>query len=284
MIVTRPMPAVASPVIRLAQRLCCDAGPLRGYGVPRLIRKLARIVPSWRSCRLTGPDGKPFFVDLSQGHFNWVVDGWRTEAVESLASRLPRDAVIFDIGANIGVMTRAMAQHVPDGMVYAFEPSAENFAVLAANTRGNPNVRGEQWAVGAKTGSARLSSTTTASLVRHLMPDGRGGVPVSITRLDDFCTRHHVDRIDMIKIDVEGFEEEALVPAEATLKRFRPVVLFEYIPEMAQSRSAFRGHSLFPLFARLGYKVRRMDDHGGMHDDLGDGPDRLNDYAALPGG
>lgn len=273
------MPAVKSPSVRIAQRLCCDNGILRGYGIPRLIRKLAPAIPSWRNCELTGPDGRPFVVDLGQGHFHWVVDGWRTDFIESIVKRLPRDAVIFDIGANIGVTTRAMAQHIPQGRVYSFEPSVDTFGVLEANARVATNVRCERTAIGATTGTTQFSSAATDSVVRHVLAqEESGGVAVPMTRLDDFCASRAITRLDFIKIDVEGYEEQALIPAEDVLRRFRPQVIFEYFPGY---KDRFHGTDLFRFFQRLDYKVRRLDETGGLHENLADNS-LLTDYLAMP--
>jgi hypothetical protein len=56
------------------------------------------------------------------------------------------------------------------------------------------------------------------------------GVTVELTTLDEFCTLQHIDKVDFIKIDVEGYEEKLLIGGSKTIRKFLPVIFIELDP------------------------------------------------------
>lgn len=279
------LPVAGRLFLKSAQKLCHATD--RGLGMWRVVHEGARVFRGWRDCPIEGPDGKPFWIDLRDGGFAWLVSGYRTISLEPSLTRLAPDAVALDIGANIGTVTRLLSGRLPNGQVYAFEPSPDNFRRLARNCAEIPNVNCERRALGATTGKVAFSSDDIPSDLRSMRADGNGSSSsVDCVRLDDWCRENNLRRLDLIKIDVEGFEEDVLVPAEEVLRRFRPVVIFEYIWHFAEQRSAYKGKALFPLFERLGYKVRRLDQLGreatDMTSESGTHEYLTNDFIAIP--
>jgi FkbM family methyltransferase len=141
--------------------------------------------------------------------------------------------VALDIGANIGTHTLALARLVgPGGLVFAFEPQRIVFQTLCANMALNSldNIHCINAAVGATAGTLKLFDADPN------VPNNFGGVqvamlagaprasPVDRLRLDDFLD---IDRLRLIKIDVEGMEAEVLRGARDILERFKPVLYVE---------------------------------------------------------
>ncbi|NBS54060.1 FkbM family methyltransferase [bacterium] len=131
-------------------------------------------------------------------------------------SFLQKGMVAVDVGANIGLHTLFMAKRVaPGGRVLAFEPSPKNFSRLKEHVEKNcaDNVHIFPLAVGDCAGTGFFYENANDSSRSHFSNKGSGLV-VEIIRLDDICRSEGVQRIDFLKLDVEGFEMRALEGAE----------------------------------------------------------------------
>jgi FkbM family methyltransferase len=143
--------------------------------------------------------------------------------------------VIFDVGANIGFYTLLLAERVgPTGRVHAFEPDPLSFAILSRRAR--PNVELNPTAVGDHTGRITLF-THRSNRADNRVHDSLGAetaetVEVPLTTLDDYCAARGIDRIDAVKMDIQGAEVAALTGFRKTLGRLRPRwLLIEFSPE-----------------------------------------------------
>ncbi|MBI2802618.1 MAG: FkbM family methyltransferase [Gammaproteobacteria bacterium] len=127
-------------------------------------------------------------------------------------------AVVVDIGANIGEYTAFFSKIVgPTGRVFAFEPGPQNFARLNARVETSANVTTVQSAVGDTNGelSFYLSTDLNVDHRTYDTGDGRAVTTVPVCRLDDYFQTQQ--RIDFIKIDVQGFEHNVLQGARRVL-------------------------------------------------------------------
>ena len=175
-----------------------------------------------------------------------------------LRRRLPPDAVVVDGGAHIGVLSVLMARLCPAGHVYAFEPVPENHAHLVRNLEANGigNATAERVALYRDDGELTLTFDESYPGGSHV---GDGKVRVPSARLDTWARQRGLDRLDLVKLDVEGVEPAVLDGAEETLRRFRPVIVVECNP-VALPRFTGTGYrellrrlrSLFPTVGLLG--------------------------------
>ena len=172
-----------------------------------------------------------------------------------LRRTLPPDAVVVDGGAHIGVLTVLLARLCPAGRVYAFEPVPQNHAHLRRNLDANgiTNVTAEPVALYRDDGELTLAFDESYPGGSHV---GDGKVHVESTRLDTWARRRGLDRLDFVKLDVEGVEPAVLDGAEETLRRFRPVLVIECNP-VALPRFTGTGyrellHRLRALFPTVG--------------------------------
>lgn len=126
--------------------------------------------------------------------------------------------VVLDCGAFTGGTCHYFASKTgPAGFVYAFEPMPDIYARLERNIAGLPNARGVNAAVSNRSGRALFVEDGCASFQWD-----RGTVWADCLTLDEFARAEKLDRVDFIKMDVEGSEEEALAGARETIRRFRP--------------------------------------------------------------
>jgi FkbM family methyltransferase len=258
----------------------------KGLGLWRLIDLSSPLFPNWAECPVVGPDAKPMFLDLRSRNFGIVTQGFDTSHVAPLMAYLDPAAVVLDIGANVGIWTRLFAERANRGQVYAFEPSPDTFHLLVKNCVQHANVECIRTAIGAESGTLSFNENTTTSGLRHLVPgmaaEAFGVIPVTVSSLDDWVRKTNLERIDLVKIDVEGFEEELLNGARETLTRFQPAIVFEYIATFALARSKYQGRKLFRMLKQLSYRVYRLDRHGHMHEDFVIPEEWTNDYLAVP--
>jgi FkbM family methyltransferase len=131
--------------------------------------------------------------------------------------------IVVDVGANIGLHTLNMARIVGNTVqVFAFEPDPSNFKILGKNVKVNnyKNIILEQKAVGDKHGRATLYHADNPGMHR-IFPQtkqAKGQVQVELTSLDKyFIDSNLVDKINFIKIDIEGLEFSVLKGMENIL-------------------------------------------------------------------
>jgi len=143
--------------------------------------------------------------------------------------------VIFDVGANFGHYSITLADALARNcIVHAFEPFPPNIARLKANIALNMLEKtiaihevGLSDSVGIGVMTTRIDNSGAATLAET---GKTGGSQVAVTTLDDFCFDHNIDRIDFIKIDIEGYEERLLAGGVDTFRRHQPLVMIELDP------------------------------------------------------
>jgi len=130
---------------------------------------------------------------------------------------------VLDVGANRGDYSRFVRTLAPDAVIHAFEPNRRTFDLLR-DAASEANVQPFHAACGARPGTLKLANladptgSTFASLVPEvaLHASHATGIPlgspedVPVVTLDEHCREHGLDRIDLLKIDTEGFELEVL--------------------------------------------------------------------------
>jgi len=190
------------------------------------------------------------------------------ETADFLRSFLRPGMTFLDIGAHIGeyVVLAAVAVR-PGGMVHAFEPSPEIFALLQSNIlmNGLQNVRLHQTAVSGSEGTVlfeicsepaisalRAEAEMSASPSRAVL----AAIPVATTTLDAWWEPLKV-KIDLVKIDVEGAELSVLRGAEQLLSLpapEAPVLVLEYSPEN-YARFGYEGSEIEAILKRHRYEL-----------------------------
>jgi FkbM family methyltransferase len=170
--------------------------------------------------------------------------------------------VVFDLGANIGTTAAVFSERVgPAGRVYAFEPCVVD--ELRGNLERNKldNVEVVAAAVSDEPGEVEITFGPTAidsSIVSHpAWHSGRMTVPA--VTLDRFAEDRGLDRVDFIKVDIEGAEELAIRGAARVVERFRPRwSVSSYHRDMLNE---YQHPKLVKLLGEMGYRVRQVQQH-----------------------
>jgi len=183
-------------------------------------------------------------VDLSEGiDFSlFLFANFQRYVIHSKLFKLRNDAIIFDVGANIGSMTLQFAQIAPEGHVYAFEPTRYAFEKLEKNLSLNPTLSNHITSIRAFvsdecTDRSRMqaysswkidgSGEETHPLHGGTLKSNAQEEIVPAFTIDAFCQEHHINRVDFIKIDTDGHELKVLKGAAQTMQNFQPVIIFE---------------------------------------------------------
>jgi FkbM family methyltransferase len=188
--------------------------------------------------------------------------GLRHEAgVERVLRKSLRPGSVFvDVGANIGLYTRLASRIVgPSGRVYAMEPQPAALRLLQANARDLPNTTILPLAIGEQSGEMEFFIKEKGD-TSSFDPDGAASsVRVPVSTLDRELST--AARVDLVKIDVEGFEMEVLRGAVETLRRHRPLVCFEFVTDYA-ARRGFTIDDYRAVFAPFGYTLQWIEATG----------------------
>lgn len=197
-------------------------------------------------------------LPLDHAHAGLIVRGTLEPPVqEALRRLLAPGAVFYDVGANIGFFTILGARLVgPEGRVIAFEPVPACARAVARNIELNGFAHAEirEEAVGARSAADRLlvvgeaSWSHLASTGRHA--DVREEIEVKVVAIDELVAAGAVPPPDVLKIDTEGAELQAIAGMRATIERHRPAIVCELHDTNAE---------FCALMDELGYATTNLD-------------------------
>lgn len=177
--------------------------------------------------------------------------------------------VFIDGGANFGIYTVVAGKLVGDsGRVLSFEPGVESCSVLKRNVELNQlnNVTVINSALSDSVGVARLYHVADAlnsySLAAGLDTQ-TGFEETHTTTIDRVLQNEGIDRVDMLKLDVEGVEELALYGAKELFTRVKPTVLFE-VSEEATGRLGLSRDGAWHFLQEFGYQLFMVGNKGDL--------------------
>ena len=171
--------------------------------------------------------------------------------------------VILDIGANVGLFTKAFATAEKSPQkILALEPSSYVFSILKIVTAKLPNVLARQLALNHKEGMVQLKTPlkTSGSLrvgLSHIgtTNDTRHHVETVVAkRLDDVLLEEKIQHVDVVKMDVEGAEEQVILGAQVLLKKVKPIWFVELTQDRADNFES-SAQRIFRDFKNAGYRA-----------------------------
>ena len=176
---------------------------------------------------LVGEDGDSFIADLP--------GSVREPALDYAELALADDAVVIDAGANLGVLSLGFSFVAPRGRVIAIEASPDTYGRLVQNVAAAhaANIETMHLAVGESAGTLEFFSSPWFSAGRFVKKETfgaslhQGSTRVPAEPIDDIVERLGLDRLDLIKIDIEGHELPALHGARRTIGKFKPAIVVE---------------------------------------------------------
>ena len=193
-----------------------------------ILRKLYYKLTAGRTVLLEKPEilrGKKWITHTLAGRSYWK--GYYEPPITNIISQqLSEDSVFFDIGSNVGYFSLLAAVKAYKGHVHSFEPDRLTFDYAESIRQINnlPNWTANNQGVSERTETLFYSSgpTSTTGIITS-----EGGEVMSIISIDDYVNQKSLHRIDLIKIDVEGYGGHVLQGAVETLMRFKPAILME---------------------------------------------------------
>jgi FkbM family methyltransferase len=144
---------------------------------------------------------------------------------------------IFDAGANIGQTCLFLNRYFPNAKIYSFEPVSSTFEVLQQRVQSNVNISPIPYALGASPGHIEIQLRENSELntlvqdgPKHPSANDIGKTEVlNIETLDRFCQQHHIQHIDLLKLDIQGYELDVLHGADYMLTNRRVRFIYSEI-------------------------------------------------------
>ena len=177
---------------------------------------------------------------------------WEPHIAAVLRELLRPGDTMLDIGANIGVMSLQAAALVgATGRVIAVEPDGRNHATLLASAAENgfDHLIALRLAFSDRCGLVSMSGNSNGSVI----PAGQGADLVQAVTGDMILA--DLTRLDLVKIDIEGHEPEALAGMMRSIERLRPTFLLEFNPLRLGGIDSARAVAMAGLLFRLGRQV-----------------------------
>jgi FkbM family methyltransferase len=160
-------------------------------------------------------------------------DYYEQEDENVLFNLLEDDAVILDVGANIGWYSMLFSKRFPLSKIYSFEPIQDTYKYLVTNITLNhaSNVFPFNIGLSEKEGSSTYFYFPGGSVLaseKNLIQCSKAQETVcKVDVLDKFITTQKIDRIDLIKCDVEGAELFVIKGGTSSINKFLPIIFIE---------------------------------------------------------
>lgn len=227
-----------------------------------LLRLCASVNPSLRTYPAHMQNGETMYLDMREkmchGYFfhGEVRHERGTEVL--LRKVLGQGSTFVDIGANLGYYTRVASRLVGEqGQVHSFDPMPMVFSLLQKNTQDLCNVKLHNVALSNSHGKMHFSVRDKGDM-SSLGDDSSAKEVITVETITMDQALRDTKRIDLIKMDVEGFELEVLQGARQSILDHHPVVYFEHLQHYLDDRGQRYAH-FESFFGDLGYKLEYIN-------------------------
>jgi FkbM family methyltransferase len=194
-----------------------------------------------------------------------ILQDWSVNQINNLVNS---NAVIFDVGANVGLTTLPFAKHVSDGIVHAFEPDSENFEQLSKNVEINSFQNVSLHKIALQESEKQISSilymrravdgdkliNRGLSTLEKFEIHNKDTEIVNTTTVDKFVKDNCIAKLDLIKIDVEGSESRVIEGGKDTIEKFHPIIIYEYSTIIDALINSPNSYKTFNILDSLGYR------------------------------
>jgi FkbM family methyltransferase len=221
----------------------------------------------------------------------YIYYGFQT--LEPLIDLAPKGGIVLDVGANIGYATLRLAQKIGrEGHIHAFEPVPNTYRHLLPHLTLNPALASSISAYNNGLSAQRQELTfleldignngmnRVASELAEEPEPIRNRIIIPSFSLDEWIKEHAIHTVNLIKIDVEGYEYKVLLGAKNTIERFRPALFIE-LDDRNLARYGDDYQDLHRFLLDLGYEIREAES-GKKMDDKTKLENYHNDIIALP--
>ncbi len=185
---------------------------------------------------------KWYWPEGASGDSSWNHQHLSLDLFSKIKPHLKGSSVAVQAGGNCGFILSQFVEHFDH--IYTFEPDPVNFMCLAMNIT-SPKVIKLQACIGDANGLVGISNELNDIGAVHVSSQG-GHIPM--LKIDDL----KLERCDLIQLDVEGYEYNALVGAKETIRKFGPVICAEWYEPWAHRFGITRG-GWDAFFTVMGY-------------------------------
>jgi FkbM family methyltransferase len=181
--------------------------------------------------------------------------------LEFILENLKEKYCFFDVGASYGYYGLNVGNAQPLSEVYCFEAVPTTFRYLLRNIEYNniKNVRAIPEAVDEKNGMVHVTNNNFGSDYVAIGKNENTEECASVS-LDYYVTKNNINKVDYIKIDVEGAELLVLNGAQELIKKFKPIIQVETTDGFAV-RFGYKSSDIFSLMSSLNYTYFFLDKH-----------------------
>lgn len=181
------------------------------------------------------------------------------QQIKVIRSCLSPGATVIDVGAHVGMMSSVISKASPGGRLFILEPVPSKAKALVQRF---PDATVFHSAASDKAGLQTFYEVPEDSAMSSLSRPDNGvqtvAHQVDTVRLDEVLV--DLDRLDLIKVDAEGHDAEAIYGAHGLIKRFQPPIIFEAGP--LKSRQSDPSEALyFYLSQEFGYRIFAVEDY-----------------------
>ena len=192
---------------------------------------------------------------------------YEADTIDLFLRVLQPGMVVLDAGAHVGQYSLISSTVVGgSGHVYSFEPEPRNYARLARNIKINrrENITAVNCALSDAPSRLRfhlaIASNSGGHSLAQTLCSSDDTIMVEATTIDTYVARQNIKRIDFLKADVEGAELPLLRGAQASIKRFRPVLVVE--GSVHSKGFGYDTPELAQFIESNGYQVFLVDEQG----------------------
>ncbi len=163
----------------------------------------------------------------------WMMGEYETEVLKAFEISVKKNAIVLDIGANIGINAMRLSKLVGDnGKVYAFEPIPFNQQRFKKNIQLNKitNITLMEFALGQHNEQVIISIDDKEENMGaiSLRNPTEHGIAIEVRNGDEWVLQNNIEKIDFMKIDVEGFEWNVINGFSESIKKYHPTILLEW--------------------------------------------------------
>lgn len=177
---------------------------------------------------------------------------WEKESLNLWVKLSKISSIIFDIGANNGIYALTSAAINSNCQVYAFEPIDLYVCELNKNIMINEfqlRIFPHKLAVGDKNGICTIDDYS----------NDNKKIDVPCITVDNFVKKYKIDKVDLVKIDVENYEPYVFIGMKETIKNFRPTILVEILTDECAVM-------IEEVIKDYGYKFYNINENAGIRE------------------
>lgn len=259
-------------------RLVSTPGMIGAYSDWLIETLLSNSSPSVKSVNGNRINGFPSFSEFWT--FYYGLPTAEEKLLRNCLNNVDGSAIAFDIGANLGLFTVALSS-LGYYQVHSFEPVTDTFEKLKSNVSRN-NLDEKVYlncsAIGKDKGTADFKTFEKSPAINRMVVSDPNQMDshysgdkiskVAIVSLDEYCSDNAINKIDFVKIDVEGMEPLVIEGArDVFLEKRVKVVLIEICPDNL-NEMGFSVEILNRLFKEIDYRPHRLTKNGEVGDQL----------------